>query len=328
MEVSSSTKTVILVVFVIYTAALLAIGWLYKKKLERDAANKYVENFYTGGRAMGALLVAMMVAAGICSAGTFVGSPGSIYKNGMSWGAVVPGQMLMNLMVLGVVGKKIAIVSRRRNLQSFVGLLYDRYNKNKPLAIIAALIILVFVGYYTASQFIGGGRLFEVMTGLPYWVGLVAFTVVVVVLAAFSGLHGVAAATVVQGCVMTFACFLLLFLGFGYCGGEAAFHAIAAENPDLVSGDAMYSPLMMLSYFMTFGFLNPGYPHAAIGCMTYKDTKSMNTAIKIGIVLVAFWSISLSLLAGVIRNAFPELAVSDYALPTLAVTALPSWEPV
>lgn len=325
MEVSSSTKTVILAVFVIYTAALLAIDWLYKKKLERDAANKYVENFYTGGRAMGALLVAMMVAAGICSAGTFVGSPGSIYKNGMSWGAVVPGQMLMNLMVLGVVGKKIAIVSRRRNLQSFVGLLYDRYNRNKPLAIIAALIILVFVGYYTASQFIGGGRLFEVMTGLPYWVGLVAFTVVVVVLAAFSGLHGVAAATVVQGCVMTFACFLLLFLGFGYCGGEAAFHAIAAENPDLVSGDAMYSPLMMLSYFMTFGFLNPGYPHAAIGCMTYKDTKSMNTAIKIGIVLVAFWSISLSLLAGVIRNAFPELAVSDYALPTLAVTALPSW---
>lgn len=325
MNVPASTKMVIIIVFILYTIGMLMIGWLYKKKLEKNTANAYVENFYTGGRAMGPLLVAMMVAAGICSAGTFVGSPGSIYKVGLSWAAVLPGQMLMNLMVLGVIGKKIAIVSRRANLQSFVGLLYNRYNGNKILAIVAALIVLIFVGSYTSSQFIGGGRLFEVMTGLPYWVGLAAFTAVVILIAAFSGLQGVAAATVVQGCIMTFTCFLLLFLGFGYCGGESAFHAIAAENPDLVSGNAVYSPLMMLSYFMTFGFLNAGYPHATIGCMTYKNTRSMNTAIKIGIVLVAFWSISLSLLSGVIRNAFPELAVSDYALPTLAVTALPSW---
>ncbi|MEA4965561.1 MAG: hypothetical protein VB055_07050 [Oscillospiraceae bacterium] len=325
MEISSTTKLVIIAVFILYTIGMLAIGWVYKRKLEKKSKEQYTENFYTGGRAMGALLVAMMVAAGICSAGTFVGSPGSIYKVGLSWGAVVPGQMLMNLMVLGVVGKKIAIVSRRGNLQSFVGLLYNRYNNNKFLAVAAAIILLVFVGCYTSSQFIGGGRLFEVMTGLPYWVGLAAFTVVVMVVAAFSGLHGVAAATVLQGCIMTLACFLLLFLGFGYCGGEAAFHAIAKQNPDLVSGSAVYSPLMMLSLFMMFGFFNPGYPHAVIGCMTYNNTRAMNTAIKIGIVLVAFWSISLSLLAGVIRNVFPDLAVSDYALPTLAVMALPSW---
>ena len=324
MEVSSSTKTVVIIVFLVYTITLLAVGYFYKRKLDAQK-DKYVENFYTGGRAMGALLVAMMVAAGICSAGTFIGSPGKIYSGGLSWAAVVPGQMLMNLMVLGVIGKKVAIVSRRSNVQSFVGLLYDRYNRNKVLALISAVILLIFVGYYTASQFIGGGRLFEVMTGIPYWVGLVAFTVVVIVLAAFSGLQGVAAATVVQGSVMTLACFLLLFLGFGYCGGEEAFRNLAQQNPDLVSGNALYSPLMMLSYFLTFGFFNPGYPHAVIGCMSYNSTRKMNTAIKIGVVLVAVWSLSLSLLAGVIRNAFPDLAVSDYALPTLAVAALPHW---
>ncbi len=96
-------------------------------------------------------------------------------------------------------------------------------------------------------------------------------------------------------------------------------------NPDLVSGKALYSPLLVLSYFLTFGFFNPGYPHAVIGCMSYNSTRKMNTAIKIGVVLVAVWSLSLSLLAGTIRNAFPNLAVSDYALPTLAVAALPHW---
>jgi len=132
-------------------------------------------------------------------------------------------------------------------------------------------------------------------------------------------------ATVVQGCVMTLACFLLLFLGIGYTGGEEAFRNLAMQNPDLVSGRAMYSPLMMLSFFMTFGFFNPGYPHAVIGCMGYNNTRKMNTAIKIGVVLVAVWSLTLSLLAGTIKNVFPNLAVSDYALPTLAVAALPDW---
>ena len=308
MVVSTSTKIVVIIVFVLYTAALLVVGWLYKRKLDKQKG-EFTDNFYTGGRAMGALLVAMMVAAGICSAGTFVGSPGKIYSGGLSWAAVVPGQMLMNLMVLGVIGKKVAIVSRRSKVSSFVGLLFDRYNNNKLLAVIASLVLLVFVGYYTASQFIGGGRLFEVMTGIPYWVGLLAFTIVVMVLAAFSGLQGVAAATVIQG----------------YCGGEQAFRNLAEMNPDLVSGKALYSPLMVLSYFMTFGFFNPGYPHAVIGCMSYNSTRKMNTAIKIGVVLVAVWSLSLSLLAGTIRNAFPDLAVSDYALPTLAVAALPHW---
>ena len=81
MEVSSSTKTVVIIVFLLYTIALLAVGYFYKKKLDAQK-DKYVENFYTGGRAMGALLVAMMVAAGICSAGTFIGSPGKIYSGG------------------------------------------------------------------------------------------------------------------------------------------------------------------------------------------------------------------------------------------------------
>lgn len=50
MEVSSSTKTVVIIVFLLYTIALLVVGYFYKKKLDAQK-DKYVENFYTGGRA-------------------------------------------------------------------------------------------------------------------------------------------------------------------------------------------------------------------------------------------------------------------------------------
>lgn len=34
MEVSSSTKTVVIIVFLVYTIALLAVGYFYKRKLD------------------------------------------------------------------------------------------------------------------------------------------------------------------------------------------------------------------------------------------------------------------------------------------------------
>lgn len=325
LDLSVSAKITIIVVFATYSAVLLVIGLVYKRNMDKTSLSKYVEEFYTGGRGMGALLMAMMVAAGLCSAGTFIGSPGSTYRLGLSWGAILIAQSLMNLLVLGVLGKKMGIVSRRANTQTFIGMLFSRYNRSKPIAIIASLAIVIFVGCYTASQFIGGGRLFEVMTGLPYWVGLLAFLLVVMTVASLGGLKGVAAGTIVQGAVMTLACFLLLFLGLSYVGGgENAYRTLAETNPELVAAQA-FTPMMSLSYMMTFGLFVCALPHATMGVLAYKSTSALHSAIKIGLILAGFWSFSLMLLAGVVRFVFPDLAVSDYALPSLAVTAMPAW---
>lgn len=324
-ELSKGNQIVMIVVFLIYTVGMLLVGFWQKRRMDRHStAGKYVDSFYTGGRGMGALLVAMMVAASIVGSGTFIGCPGTTYRTGLGFGVLVMGQSFMNLTVLGFIGKKVNILSRRDNIQSFVGIFHSRY-RSKAVNVLMTMAIIIFVGVYTASQFIAGGRLFEVMTGMPYEIGITFFVVVVLVVARFGGVKGIAIGTVVQGFLMTFAVFLMFFVGMAYVGGgEAALTRLAAMDPSLVSAH-INSPQMSLSFMMNFGFFSAAFPHAAIGAFTYKNTRSVHNAVRIGVIFVATWSFLVMLLSGVVRDAFPALPVSDYAIPAIIAASMPSW---
>ena len=205
LNVSGNARLVVIATFFVYTAGMLLIGWLAKKNMDRVAINKYIDEFYTGGRGMGAIVVAMMIAAGLCSAGTFLGGPGLGYKLGATWVVVAGAQNFMTFIVLGEVGKKIGIVARRIGAQSIFGLLLHRYNRNKLIGIFGVVSIVCFMGSYVVAQIVGGARLFETMTGMSYELGLVLFSGVVLAVVAMGGIKGVAIAIVFQGVVMTVA---------------------------------------------------------------------------------------------------------------------------
>lgn len=104
----------------------------------------------------------------------------------------------MNFCVLGEIGKKIGIIARRTNAQSFFDILYDRYENSSIVGIAGAISIILFLGAHATSQFVGGARLFESMTSLPYWVGLVLFSIVVLIYTALGGIRGVSTAIIVR----------------------------------------------------------------------------------------------------------------------------------
>lgn len=77
----SSTRTTIVVVFVIYTILLLGYS-LYSRRAMKEGKGDYISKFYTGGRDGGILMTAMMVSAGVAGAGVFMGVPGFTYTFG------------------------------------------------------------------------------------------------------------------------------------------------------------------------------------------------------------------------------------------------------
>lgn len=85
MELTITTfqRVAIIVTFVLYTLAV--VGVAVYARWQKSSVNSYVDDFYTGGRGMGMLAVAFMIAAGLCGAGTFVGSPGMSYRVGGPW---------------------------------------------------------------------------------------------------------------------------------------------------------------------------------------------------------------------------------------------------
>ena len=195
MEISSSTRTTIVIVFALYTALLLGYS-LYSRKAMKEGKGDYISKFYTGGRSGGVLMTAMMVSAGVAGAGVFMGVPGFTYTFGASWMVCCFWSMCSNFMVLGLIGKRVGIVARRTNSQTFVELLMNRYNKNKLLGALCCLVVLFFLGAFAVSTITGGGRIFQILTGQDYRIGLAIFTILVIIAAITGGIKGVATAIV------------------------------------------------------------------------------------------------------------------------------------
>lgn len=324
-EVGSTTRMIITVTFLIYSCVLIGVGLYAKRRMDKTAIDKYVEEFYTGGRGMGALVIALMIAAGLCSAGTFLGGPGLGYSVGLSWVMVAFSQNFMNFCVLGEIGKKVGIIARRIDAQSYLDLFVHRYNNNIIIGLVGVVGIVVFLGCYVVAQFVGGARLFETMTGLPYGFGLTLFAIVVLVYAAFGGIRGVSLAIVVQGLIMTIAVFALFIGGLRYIGSiEEATKTIAQIDPKLISPWA-WSPLYQFSLWLVFGLVSIGLPHGAMGALVYRDTKVMHRAIILGTVFVVLWTIILPWLGQLTRAIYPNLSVPDHAIPSLIMTVLPPW---
>lgn len=324
-DIGTSTRMWVIAAFIIYTVVLIGISYYTKRIMDKTAIDRYVEEFYTGGRGMGTLVIALMVAATMASAGSFMGTPGLAYSMGFIWLLIPVSQCLLNLTILGTVGKKVGIVARRINAQSYVQLLSHRYNNNKLVVFAGVFGVMIFMGSFAVAQFVGGARLFESMTGLPYWLGLVIFSFIIMFYAAFGGIRGASAAIVFQGLVMTVSVLVLFFVALNHMGPiESVTRSLTKIDPMFIS-PWKYPPLLTISFWLLFGGSGIGTPHGTMGALTYKNTKSMHNAIILGIVFLTLWTLILSSLGMFSRSIFPQLATPDYVIPALSLTVLPSW---
>ena len=122
MDLSSKQRIIIILVFALYTAALLIYSLVTRKSL-KEGKGDYLSKFYTGGRSGGIIITAMMVSAGVAGAGVFMGVPGFTYTFGATWMVCCFFSIGSNLMVLGLLGKRVGIVARRTNSKTFIELL-------------------------------------------------------------------------------------------------------------------------------------------------------------------------------------------------------------
>lgn len=318
-------KISVIISFVIYSIVLLGIAEYSRRRMKNSKIDDYMDDFYTGGRGMGSFVIVFMLAAGLCSAGTFLGSPGLAYKVGLIFPLAVMAQSFMNFVVLGQVGTKVGIVARRVNAQSFQDILSARYNNNKILRWATAISILVFYTANVVAQLSGGSRLIQVMTGLPYVTALLIFGIVVLIYTTTGGIKGVSTAIVFQGAIMT-AAIVVLFITLltKVAPMQEAYKTIVAQDPNLVS-PWVWTPAYTFSMFVALGLVTIGQPHGLMTSLMYKDTKGMHKAMFIGAVVVAAWSAMIVWSGNLGRAIVPTLDVPDYIIPFLAVQMMPGW---
>ena len=104
--------------------ALLVVLSLWQTK--RDASN-FLSNYFLGDQSLKGFVLAMTLVATYGSVSSFVSGPGLAWQYGLGWVVFAAPQIITGFLVLGVLGKKLALVSRRLSAVTVIDVLRARY---------------------------------------------------------------------------------------------------------------------------------------------------------------------------------------------------------
>ena len=222
-------KMLIVIPIIIYLALNLFIGvWISKNSAKENAKNGFINNYFIGGRSMGGFVLAMTLIATYTSASSFIGGPGIAYSVGLSWVFVAVTQVPTAFLTLGILGKKLAIISRKINAVTVTDYLYKRY-KSPAVVILASIALVVFFIVTMVAQFIGGAVLFQSITGYSYLIGLILFGTIVIIYTTIGGFKAVVITDTLQGIIMLIGTGLILYTIIKVGGGMDAISATLSE---------------------------------------------------------------------------------------------------
>ncbi len=311
-------------VLLFYLALNLAVVFFINRYRSNAGAGKgFINTYFIGGRSMGGLVLAMTLIATFTSASSFIGGPGVAATKGLAWVYLAMIQVPTAFIILGILGKKFAVISRKINAVTVNDFLRVRYQSPAVVIFSSSCLILFFMAQMV-SQFIGGAVLFQTITGFDYIYGLVLFGVVVIMYTAFGGFRAVVATDTIQGVVMVIGSILLLVTIVSQAGGFAALTAklqeVTPHYADITAGGTI-SKSWLLSFWVLIGIGVLGLPQTAVRGMGFTDTKSLHRAIIYGTVTVGFLMLVMHI-AGVFAPAVIDpssLESPDYLIPEIVL---------
>ena len=323
----TTNQIIILCIMIGYLVANVAIGMIMAKRAERGSKMSNEKKYFIGSRGMNGLVLAMTTMATYTSVSSFVSGPGAAgmtYGYAQVWVAAV--QFGCVFLVMGVLGNRLAIASRKTGAVTIAGYLKARY-KSDALVIVVSLLMVAFFIAQMISQFTGGATLVESVTGLPYWVSLVLFAAVVIVYTSFGGFSAVVITDTIQGIIMIVGTFLFMFFVVKAAGGMDGINEGLAKNLPGTYDNlfAKYAPGTLLSYWVLVGVGTIGLPQTAVRSMGFKSTKNLKSAMVIG-TIVCVVVIGGMHMAGAWAGALLDannLPTSDYMVPMLVQQIMP-----
>jgi len=268
--------------FVGYLALMLWIGFFFSKRQED------LGDYYLGGRKMNKWVVALSAQASDMSGWLLMGLPGAIYVGGFSEAWIGIGLLIGTYLNWKIVAHRLRRYSQSCNDSITIpDFICNRFRDPTGLSrIIAAVIILVFFTFYTASGFVSCAKLFTSTFGIPETVSLCGLSmtgyslclwigaIVVVSYTLLGGYMAVCWTDFIQGSLMFVAIVLVPAIVVCNAGGFAAtVDGLNQINPYLQSlftsaSTAKATGFIGLASCLAWGLGYFGMPHILVRFMS------------------------------------------------------------
>ena len=230
-DIAASPKPGIgtMIALVIFIAASVWLGTLAQKVVSKGS---FVKGFFLGNRGLGAWAVALT--ATVQSGGTFMGFPSLVYSHGWIVALWIGSYMVVPITGFGIVGKRIAQISRQTGAITMPDLFRERF-KSPALGLVTSLLIIIFMTSMMVAQFKAGATVMKLAwpgSGFlsfaedadspidqAYLLGLAIFSITVIGYTLIGGFLAAVWTDLFQSVMMFIGVMLLLVLSLYAAGG-------------------------------------------------------------------------------------------------------------
>lgn len=321
-------KYLFLIVFVV---VMIAVGLYSRKKINS------LDDFFLGGRGMGAWITAFSYGTSYFSAVVFIGYAGKIgWGFGISsiWIGVM-NAFIGSLLAWKVLARRTRRMTHHLKTSTMPEFFQARYD-SKKMKIVSAILIFVFLLPYCASVYQGLGYLFETVFNIPFMYAMLAMAALTAIYLILGGYVATAINDLIQGCIMLVGVILMLFYVFTHpnVGGISNGVQKLAQIPEVGQGlTSVFSakPVALLGLVVLTSFGVWGLPQMIHKFYTIKDEQAIKTGTVISTIFAlvigggayftgAFGRLFLNNALPVGANGAPNF---DMIMPQVLTTALP-----
>jgi len=282
---------------ILFLGFLLYVSYRIQKGSENARSQNFVRDYFIGGRTLGGFVLAMTTVATYSSVSTYVGGPGMAWLIGYGWLYMAIVQVVVVFLVMGVFGKRIALIAHKIDAVTVIDVIRHRYQSD-ALSNLAAGVIVLFFSATMVAQFVGAAKLFEAVTGFSYLTGLSLFGLIVIVYTTIGGFKGVAVTDAICAIAMLLGLFILFYSMLKAGGGyETIMLRIKLNDPSMLTplSNGKMPVSLYISQWLLVGICTLALPQSIVRSISYKDTKSLSNSMIIGtitigaITLIATW---------------------------------------
>ena len=313
-------------IFVVYLAMLAVIGYVTFRK------TKSYDDFTLGGRSNNKWVTALSTESTDISSWLLLGLPGMAFSTGYGSVWLLIGLLFGTFFNWAVVAGKLRRITEHYNAITLIEFFEKRLgDKSGILALIAGLVIVVFMTVNSSAEVIGSGKLMSAAFGISYHAGMYIGIGIVLVYTFLGGFLALSWSNLVQGTLMIIALVLVPAVALSHVGGTSGLATnLLSQDKNFFSlfsgaqGQGFWPIVALITGGLGVGICYPGQPHVITTYMSIKHPEEVKASTVIAMIWVGVTCYGAVVIGMMGRSIFPNIQDPEQTFLLLARTLFSS----
>jgi SSS family solute:Na+ symporter/sodium/pantothenate symporter len=300
----------------LYLAVMLWLGYVAR----RARASESLDDFYLAGKGLGTFVLFLTLYATQYSGNALLGYPGEAYRLGFAWIMSV-GFMMAIIAVYLIFAPRLHQLAKQFNYITPGDWIDHRFG-SPALTLLANLLFVITLSNYLLAQLMAMGHVVAGLTSntIPYWVGVVMLTLVIIIYETLGGMRAVAWTDCIQGLMLLIG---LLGLVIAAAPGpehlRAATEWIIANEPQKATVPSWTLCGRWMSTLLLIGFSGAVYPQAIQRIYAARSVRTLKRSLSLMVFMPLVTTFVVFLIGILAIQHFDELkgVEADQVMPML-----------